>query len=78
MKTTQVLARGVLGAVIAAAPLLGAAGCGDDVQVNPISTLDGGDSGPVVNNEGGTDAGPEAGLTVNIPNLTAPVHAVYD
>ncbi len=78
MKTTQVLARGVLGAVIAAAPLLGAAGCGDDVQVNPISMLDGGDSGPVVNNEGGTDAGPEAGLTVNIPNLTAPVHAVYD
>jgi penicillin amidase len=83
MKTAQIFARCVLGAAPllfgAAAPLLGAAGCGDDVQVNPISTLDGGDAGPGMTNDGGGgEAGPEAGLTVNIPNLTAPVHAVYD
>ena len=75
MKTARIFSRSVLAAVIAATPLWA---CGDDTEVNPAPGLDGGDSGPVTTNEGGTEGGPEAGLTINIPNLTAPVHAVYD
>jgi penicillin amidase len=64
-------------ALVAAAPLWA---CGDDTEVNPAPGLDGGggETGPVVTDEGGTDGGSDSGMSVHIPSLTAPVHAVYD
>jgi penicillin amidase len=78
MKSAQIFSRFALGVVIASAPIVGSTACGDDTQINPVDGGGAGETGPVPTSEGGTEAGPEAGLTVNIPSLTAPVHAVYD